>query len=160
MMRISSDAEVVKKRAMSGLQSVHDMAANDRRATAAKADLISVRKKRSNSSGLEPVYVNRETIENRTIVLVENGPCGDGPVKDASPKACGPFVLNEELMKPMKGPNPYDVDESPNGVVHGPLVDGTSMNDGLPISYEIGLSRKKVLSNGGLSRRENGGDPF
>ena len=65
MKKFSSDVEEVKKRVMSSLQRVHDMATNDRRATTAKADLISVRKKWSDMSGPELVYVNRETYKNR-----------------------------------------------------------------------------------------------
>lgn len=72
MKKVYSDAEEVKKCAMLGLQRVHDMTANDRRAAAAKVDLIFVRKKRYDMSGLELVYVNRETIENRKIGLVGN----------------------------------------------------------------------------------------
>ena len=64
MKKGSSDPEEVK-RAMSGLQRVHDLAANDWRAVTAKADLISVRKKRSDMSGIELAHVNRETKENR-----------------------------------------------------------------------------------------------
>ena len=64
MKKLSSDIEEVKKRVMSSLQRVHNMAANDRRAATAKADLISVRKKWSDMSGPEPVYVNRETYKN------------------------------------------------------------------------------------------------
>ena len=64
MKKLSNDAEEVKKRAMSGLQRVHDLAANDRRAAAAKVDLIYVKKKRSDMGGLVSVYVNRETNEN------------------------------------------------------------------------------------------------
>ena len=64
MKKLSSDVKEVKKRVMSSLQRVHDMAANDRRAATAKADLISVRKKWSDMSGPEPVYVNRETYKN------------------------------------------------------------------------------------------------
>ena len=63
---------------MSGLQCVHDLAANYQRATAAKADLISVRKKRSDLSGIEPVHVNQEANENGKIVLVDKASCGDG----------------------------------------------------------------------------------
>ena len=65
MKKFSSDVEEVKKRVMSSLQRVHDMATNDRRAATAKADLISVRKKWSDMSGPKLVYVNRETYKNR-----------------------------------------------------------------------------------------------
>ena len=73
------------------------MAANDRRAATAKADLISVRKKWSDMSGPKPVYVNHETYRNRNT---GNGPSEDSPMKIVGPKACGPIVSNENLMKP------------------------------------------------------------
>ena len=78
MKKLSSDVEEVKKRVMSSLQRVHDMAANDRRAATVKADLISARKKRSDMSGPESVYVNYDTYKNRNT---GNGPSGNGPMK-------------------------------------------------------------------------------
>ena len=49
----------------------------------------------------------------------------------------------------MKGLKPNVVDAVVGLTVHGLRVDRSSVNDGSPISYEFGLSRKEFLPTGG-----------
>ena len=75
-------------------------------------------------------------------------------MKIVGPKACGPIVLNENLMKsnePVKGLKPNGVDTFTNGIRHGSLVDGPSLNDGPSISHETGISQKECLPVGASS---------
>lgn len=79
----SNDAATVKKQAMTRLQQVHDMAAKERRLAAARDDLKSIRKNRSEEQ--EPIEENRGSSESRASALVANGLMVDGPGRSNGP---------------------------------------------------------------------------
>ena len=128
----SSEADEVKKRALTGLQRLHDMVAIERRATT-RDDLI-VRKKWSEVSDVEPTIVNQGLGEKRSVdrgpKQVTNGldrkkaekgligPLVDGPELEIDPKnsKIGPTLeLKNGLDKEdglNDGPNKSNIIES------------------------------------------------